>query len=215
MSLIGRNIRKLRTVKKLSQAAFAELFNLGRASVGAYEEGRAEPKIETVIGMSRYFKISIDDLLMKELTINDIYNYDPLKKKRFSVRHSEIPFIEKGKLEDFLQKGHLKNYTEMLPAIVLPFGVPLPARAFEVAKDLQEFGIRTNDIIIGTNQKQQIGINISSNGIELSENLQSQWYVWKIITSVSRTFSENQRIDLLEKKFEYLEKEIHILRKDA
>ncbi|MTI32320.1 helix-turn-helix domain-containing protein, partial [Xanthovirga aplysinae] len=49
MSYIGKNIRKIRSVKKLSQAAFAQLFDLGRATVGAYEEGRAEPKIDTII----------------------------------------------------------------------------------------------------------------------------------------------------------------------
>ena len=36
MSIIGKNIRKIRTVKKLSQAAFAEIFNLARPSVGVH-----------------------------------------------------------------------------------------------------------------------------------------------------------------------------------
>ncbi len=72
MSIIGKNIRKIRTVKKLSQAAFAEIFNLARPSVGAYEEERSEPKLETVIQIANYFGISIDSLLTKELTINDL-----------------------------------------------------------------------------------------------------------------------------------------------
>ena len=40
MSYIGKNIKKLRSVKGLSQAKFAELFDIKRASIGAYEEGR-------------------------------------------------------------------------------------------------------------------------------------------------------------------------------
>jgi transcriptional regulator with XRE-family HTH domain len=76
MGIIGKNIRKIRTVKKLSQAAFAELFNLARPSVGAYEEGRSEPKIDTLIQIAQYFGISIDSLLTKELTINDLFNFN-------------------------------------------------------------------------------------------------------------------------------------------
>ena len=49
MSFIGKNIRKIRTIKKLSQADFAKIFELARPSVGAYEEERAEPKVDTII----------------------------------------------------------------------------------------------------------------------------------------------------------------------
>jgi transcriptional regulator with XRE-family HTH domain len=55
MSKIGSNIRKIRTVKGLNQSQFAELFDLNRARIGAYEEGRAEPKIDVVIEIAKYF----------------------------------------------------------------------------------------------------------------------------------------------------------------
>ena len=63
LSFIGRNIKKIRQVKKISQAEFARLFHLSRPSIGAYEEGRSEPKIETLIQIAKYFKLSIDVLL--------------------------------------------------------------------------------------------------------------------------------------------------------
>ena len=46
MSFFGKNIKKIRSVKSLSQQAFADLFDLKRGTLGAYEEGRSEPKIE-------------------------------------------------------------------------------------------------------------------------------------------------------------------------
>jgi transcriptional regulator with XRE-family HTH domain len=49
MSYFGRNIRKIRAAKNISQSSFADLFKLTRASIGAYEEGRAEAKIDTII----------------------------------------------------------------------------------------------------------------------------------------------------------------------
>lgn len=76
MSYFGRNIKKIRTIRKLSQTAFAKLFHLSRAAIGAYEEGRAEAKIDTVIEIANYFSLSIDQLLTKQLTVNEIIRYN-------------------------------------------------------------------------------------------------------------------------------------------
>ena len=61
--------------KKLTQTEFAELFDLKRTAVGSYEEGRAEPKIDTLIKIADYFKLSLDNLLRKELSINEIFRF--------------------------------------------------------------------------------------------------------------------------------------------
>ncbi len=61
--------------KKMTQTEFAELFDLKRTAVGSYEEGRAEPKIETLIKISDYFNLSLDQLLRKELSINEIFHF--------------------------------------------------------------------------------------------------------------------------------------------
>ena len=45
MSKIGKNIKKIRTVKNLNQQDIADFLGLSRASVGAYEEERAELKL--------------------------------------------------------------------------------------------------------------------------------------------------------------------------
>ena len=75
MSLIGKNIKKIRTLKKLNQSDFAKLFNVSRASVGSYEEERAEPKIDKIIEIANYFSIDINLLLKKELTVNEISGF--------------------------------------------------------------------------------------------------------------------------------------------
>lgn len=80
-TVLARNIKKLRAFKNLNQTEFAALFNIKRSSIGAYEEGRAEPKLDTLIMMSDYFKLSIDELVKKELTINQITKFDENFKK--------------------------------------------------------------------------------------------------------------------------------------
>jgi DNA-binding XRE family transcriptional regulator len=75
-SILSKNIRKLRAFKNLNQTDFAELFGIKRASIGAYEEGRAEPKLDTLIKIITFFKLSLDDLIIKELTVNQIAKFD-------------------------------------------------------------------------------------------------------------------------------------------
>ncbi len=76
MSFFGKNIRKIRIAKKMTQTEFAELFELKRTALGSYEEGRAEAKVDTVIKVADYFKLSLDQLLRKELTINEIFHFN-------------------------------------------------------------------------------------------------------------------------------------------
>ena len=57
MSFFGKNIKFLRTTNRLSQTAFAEIFNLNRAVIGAYEEERAEPKVEIFVKVAQYFSV--------------------------------------------------------------------------------------------------------------------------------------------------------------
>jgi len=75
MSFIGKNIKKIRSVKKISQKEMSAILGVSRASVGSYEEGRAEPKIDTIICIAKHFSITIDALLTREITVNDITNF--------------------------------------------------------------------------------------------------------------------------------------------
>ena len=75
MTQIGTNIKKLRSVKGLSQQAFGELFNLTRGNISSYEEFRAEPKISVILQIAKYFSIPVAHLLEKKLTVNEILNF--------------------------------------------------------------------------------------------------------------------------------------------
>ncbi|SIS91328.1 DNA-binding transcriptional regulator, XRE-family HTH domain [Chryseobacterium ureilyticum] len=72
MSFFGTNIKKIRQVKGLSQKAFADLFDLNRGVISSYEEGRAEPKIETILKVANHFNLNIDKLLTETLQVNQL-----------------------------------------------------------------------------------------------------------------------------------------------
>lgn len=72
MSFFGINIKKIRQVKGLSQKAFADLFDLNRGVISSYEEGRAEPKIETIIKVANHFNLNLDKFLTETLQVNQL-----------------------------------------------------------------------------------------------------------------------------------------------
>lgn len=61
------NIRILRDRMGISQQKLADKLGIGRPKYSAYEEYRCEPNIDLIIKLSEFFKVSIDDLIKKEL----------------------------------------------------------------------------------------------------------------------------------------------------
>ncbi|WP_306640108.1 helix-turn-helix transcriptional regulator [Sanyastnella coralliicola] len=147
MSHIGRNIKKIRSVKGLSQEQFANIINVKRASIGAYEEGRAEPKIPAIMEIANHFGISIDDLLTKELTVNDLYRFDIFRDdlQQFGANNLlpsrdvtdllQIPFISIGEREDLLKSADVPRFLGSLPALCLPLSKGRSYIALEFGAD--------------------------------------------------------------------------------
>ncbi len=172
MSYFGKNIRKIRTVKKLSQSAFAEIFDLTRASIGAYEEGRSEARIDTIIQIARYYGISVDQLVAKELTLNEIFHLDQIHDK-VNSRHIEnsavtekedtpviknlkegvaIRYVPASITNEYIEKCRNKLFLTKLPTIKLPHKFQTISRAFEhTGCDLcnNSLPIVVGDILIG------------------------------------------------------------------
>ena len=94
-TIIGKNFKKLRLFKSLNQTEFAELFGVTRSAVGSYEEGRAEPKLDTLMKVADHFKLKVDDIVRKELTVNQIagFNYpmdDGIKSDRVATEVRDL-----------------------------------------------------------------------------------------------------------------------------
>lgn len=88
MSFFGTNIKKIRQVKGLSQKAFADLFDLNRGVISAYEEGRAEPKIDTLLKVARHFSLDLDDFLTKPLQVNNLVSGSVIDNLMFAPLES-------------------------------------------------------------------------------------------------------------------------------
>ena len=63
---VGANLKLLRKRKKLSQEEVANNLSLTRSSYSGYENGVAQPNIESLILFSDFYKVTIDDLVRKD-----------------------------------------------------------------------------------------------------------------------------------------------------
>jgi len=156
MSFFGKNIKKIRSVQSMSQQAFAELFGLKRGTLGAYEEGRSEPRIDTIIKIANYFSISIDQILTHELTVNELLRFkgdlttfaNDVKQEIFS----SISYVSSLKKNEYTRLYNKLNFIDELPVIHIPITTEKELRGFEIS-DLemtnQEKGFYPQDIIVG------------------------------------------------------------------
>lgn len=64
---IGSNLKLLRNRLKKSQEEVAGDLGLTRSSYSGYENGVAQPNIEILVQLSDYYKVTIDDLVKKDL----------------------------------------------------------------------------------------------------------------------------------------------------
>lgn len=68
MSYLNQNIKFLRRQKEFTQADLAERIGVKRSLIGAYEEERAEPKIETIQKLAYLFELTLDQIINHDLS---------------------------------------------------------------------------------------------------------------------------------------------------
>ena len=160
MSIVSENIKHLRKLNNWTQGDFAEKIQIKRSLVGAYEEGRADPRLNNLTNMSNLFGVSIDQLINQKLTsfslsqINELGNVTSSNSKilAISVNSNDEEFIDL--IPQKASAGYLNGYAdptyiEELPKFQLP-NLPKNAtyRAFEISGDSM-LPLKPGTIVIG------------------------------------------------------------------
>lgn len=88
---IGRYIYKLREQSHLSQKQLAEMIPISRQAVSNWENGKTIPNSDTLVILSKIFKVSVDELLaggptekennLEEIALNLVDEYNDKRKK--------------------------------------------------------------------------------------------------------------------------------------
>jgi len=158
MSRVSENIKYLRKKIGLTQEQFAERIEIKRSLVGAYEEGRADPRIGNLINMAKVFGTSVDILINKDVSrLSEAELNTSQFKRGKEVLAITVDQVGKENVELVPQKaaaGYLNGYSDPefiqeLPKFNLPI-LPTNAtyRAFEISGDSM-LPILPGTIIIG------------------------------------------------------------------
>jgi len=92
MSVFGSNIKQLRKRKRRTQADIAETLQIKRSTLSGYENGIAEPGLQTLILFSNYFQVAIDSLIKIDLS---------------TLSESELTQLERG-YDVFLKGSNMR-----------------------------------------------------------------------------------------------------------
>src|SRR4051812_7884864 len=68
MSRAGLNLKYLRKLRGWTQEEFANKLSIKRSLIGAYEEERADPRLDVLEIVADMFKLSLDELLLKDVS---------------------------------------------------------------------------------------------------------------------------------------------------
>ncbi len=157
MPAINENIRYIRKQLKLTQDQFGQQLGIKRSLVGAYEEGRAEPRLELLHKMASMANLSVDDLISSDLNTTDV----PQRSPKDYIRGKEVLVVSmdsarKDNIELVPQKaaaGYMNGYADPeyvkeLPKFNLPNLSNGTYRAFEISGDSM-LPILPGTIIVG------------------------------------------------------------------
>jgi transcriptional regulator with XRE-family HTH domain len=137
MSQAGQNLKYLRKLRGWTQEEFALKLGIKRSLIGAYEEERADPRLDVLEIISDMFKLSLDELLLKDVS-NSSGNY--LAKRRqqkmmMSAERNLIHFVPVKAAAGYLAGYADSEFIDELNTFTLPMLSSGNYRAFEIIGD--------------------------------------------------------------------------------
>lgn len=136
MSIAGSNLKYLRKLRGWTQEEFARKLNVKRSLIGAYEEERADPRLEVMEIVADIFKLSLDDLLRKDLSNNSgSYLSRRRQQKLMGADRNVIYFVPVKAAAGYLTGYADAEFLDELNTFTLPMLSGSNFRAFEIIGD--------------------------------------------------------------------------------
>jgi transcriptional regulator with XRE-family HTH domain len=185
MSFAGKNLRHLRKLRGWTQEEFANKLKIKRSLVGAYEEERAEPRLEVLEQICSIFKLSLDELLLKDLTAAKSGG-SYIEKRRMLKMSSEsqaIQFVPVKAAAGYLAGFADPEFLDELNTFTLPMLAPGQYRAFEIIGDSM-LPTPSGSVIVGEKIEDLEEVKTSNTYVVVSKN---EGIVYKRIMKNNRT----------------------------
>jgi len=138
--MIHKNIKYLRTKKKISQQYLADAMNIPRTTLGDYERGKTEPNLEMLVKLADFFDLKVDELIRSNISHLD---YEILRNKHMKVLAISVDANNKENIElvdtkaeaGYLESYNNPEYIKELPKISFPNMPEGSYRGFEIRGD--------------------------------------------------------------------------------
>jgi transcriptional regulator with XRE-family HTH domain len=163
MSQAGKNLKYLRKLRGWTQEEFASKLGIKRSLVGAYEEERADPRLEVLEIVSEIYKVTLDELLLKDLseTTGSSYLAKRRQMKMMNAERNLIHFVPVKAAAGYLAGFGDSEFIDELNTFTLPMLTGGNYRAFEIIGDSM-MPTPSGSIIVG--EKVEGLDNVKNNG---------------------------------------------------
>ena len=136
MSIAGKNLKYLRKQKGLTQEEMAEKLGIKRSLIGAYEEERAEPRLEVLQTLSEMYEITLEELLFKNIADGKMAYIEKRQVRKLGEdRGNTIAFVPVKATAGYMAGYGDPSYIDELNTFTLPMLAPGNYRAFEIVGD--------------------------------------------------------------------------------
>ncbi|RYY72894.1 MAG: LexA family transcriptional regulator [Gammaproteobacteria bacterium] len=135
MSQANKNLKYLRKLRGWTQEEFAQKLRIKRSLLGAYEEERAEPRIEILEAVADMFKLTLDDLLRRDVSDNKTSYLSRRRAQKLANGRADIPFVPVKAAAGYLAGYADPEFIDELNTFTLPMLAGGDYRAFEIVGD--------------------------------------------------------------------------------
>ena len=183
MSLAGKNLKYLRKLRGWTQEEFAAKLKIKRSLLGAYEEERAEPRIEVLEQVGEMFKLTLDELLLSELGDTKGNYLAKRRAQKLAAGSHEIAFVPVKAAAGYLAGYSDPEYIDELNTFTLPMLSGGNYRAFEIVGDSM-LPTPSGSIIIGEMTNNLDDVKSNQTYIVVSRN---EGIVYKRVMKTGKT----------------------------
>ncbi|MER3497162.1 MAG: XRE family transcriptional regulator [Chitinophagaceae bacterium] len=135
MSIANKNLKYLRKLRGWTQEEFAQKLRIKRSLLGAYEEERAEPRIDVLETVCDIFKLTLDEILRKDLSDNKQNYIAKRRAMKLAGGRPDIPFVPYKAAAGYLAGYADPEFIDELNTFTLPMLSGGNYRAFEIVGD--------------------------------------------------------------------------------
>jgi len=135
MSIANKNLKYLRKLRGWTQEEFAQKLRIKRSLLGAYEEERAEPRIDILEVVADMFKLTLDDLLRKDVSDSKTNYIARRRALKMANGRTDIPFVPVKAAAGYLAGYGDPEFIDELNTFTLPMLTGGDYRAFEIVGD--------------------------------------------------------------------------------